>query len=139
VRRHPVVVRHRRPTNPRRRNSGRSGSHARAIAELRNSNLEILSKLDQPSTKFKINRLDLWRERIARPTIIFGFLGYEMSSPNFFKSMLPPETMATIGPWPALPVNAAASGSAPAPSEMIRAFSAMIRIARFVSSRLTTT
>ena len=61
-----------------------------------------------------------------------------ISSQNFFMSILPPETIATIGPLPALPVSAAATGSAPAPSEMIRAFSAMSRIARFVSSRLTT-
>ena len=37
-----------------------------------------------------------------------------------------------------LPLSAAASGSAPAPSEMIRAFSAIMRIALRVSSRLTT-
>src|ERR1700730_6498717 len=52
--------------------------------------------------------------------------------------MLPLETMATIGPSPDLPDNAAASASAPAPSEMIRTFSAMSRIASFVSLGLTT-
>jgi hypothetical protein len=57
---------------------------------------------------------------------------------NFFRSTFPPETIATIGPWPAFPVNAAASASAPAPSAMTRAFSASSRIAFFVSSRLTT-
>ena len=41
--------------------------------------------------------------------------------------MLPPETTATIGPLPAFPVNAAAAGRAPAPSEMIRVFSAINR------------
>src|SRR5262245_9115328 len=47
-----------------------------------------------------------------------------ISSVNFFRSMLPPETTQTIGPLPALPVSAAASGRAPAPSAMTRAFSA---------------
>src|SRR5439155_1697120 len=61
-----------------------------------------------------------------------------MSSENFSRSILPPETTATIGPDPALPVSAAARASAPAPSAMTRAFSAMSRMARFVSSRLTT-
>ncbi len=61
-----------------------------------------------------------------------------MSSQNFFESMLPPETMATIGPGPALPVNAAATASAPAPSAMTRLFSARSRIARRTSSRPTT-
>ena len=46
--------------------------------------------------------------------------------------------MQTIGPFPAFPLNAAASGNAPAPSEMTRAFSAINRIAFLVSSRLTT-
>ncbi len=36
------------------------------------------------------------------------------SSANFCKSMLPPDTIATIGPEPAFPVNAAARGRAPA-------------------------
>src|SRR5207247_8976531 len=49
-----------------------------------------------------------------------------------------PETTATIGPFPALPLSAAASGSAPAPSEIIRAFSASSRIAFLVSLRVTT-
>ena len=61
-----------------------------------------------------------------------------ISSQNLFRSMLPPETMATIVPLPAFPVSAAASGNAPAPSEMTRAFSAISRIALFVSSRVTT-
>src|ERR1051325_2529302 len=52
--------------------------------------------------------------------------------------MFPPETMATMGPWPALPVRAAAKASAPAPSAMTRTFSAMRRIARFTSSSVTT-
>src|SRR5476651_26916 len=56
-----------------------------------------------------------------------------INSQNFLRSIFPPETIATIGPGPAFPVNAAASGKAPAPSEMIRAFSAMSRIAFFVS------
>ena len=64
--------------------------------------------------------------------------GQAMSSKNFFKSILPPEMMATIGPLPALPLSAAATGRAPAPSEMMRARSAISRIAFFVSSRLTT-
>src|SRR5205823_8910297 len=61
-----------------------------------------------------------------------------ISSENFFKSIFPPDTIATIGPSPALPVNAAASGNAPAPSAITRAFSAIKRIAAFVSSRVTT-
>src|SRR5262249_47263954 len=62
----------------------------------------------------------------------------EINSQNLFRSMLPPETIATIGPLPAFPLRAAARGRAPAPSEMTRAFSAMRRIAFFVSSRVTT-
>ena len=42
------------------------------------------------------------------------------------------------GPAPASPVSAAASGRAPAPSAMIRAFSAISRMARRVWSRVTT-
>src|ERR1700727_517019 len=42
----------------------------------------------------------------------------EMRSQNFDMSTLPPETTATIGPGPALPVRAAASDSEPAPSAM---------------------
>ena len=61
-----------------------------------------------------------------------------INSQNFFMSMLPPETMATIGPLPAFPVSAAATGKAPAPSEMILVFSAINRIAYIVSSKLTT-
>jgi hypothetical protein len=52
--------------------------------------------------------------------------------------MLPPETTATIGPGPAFPVSAAASDNEPAPSAMTRAFSASMRIASLVCSRLTT-
>src|ERR1044072_5216361 len=52
--------------------------------------------------------------------------------------MFPPDTMATIGPWPALPVRAAANASAPAPSAMTRTFSATRRIARFYSSSVST-
>ena len=48
-----------------------------------------------------------------------------ISSLNFFRSTLPPETMQAIGPSPAWPVSAAASGNAPAPSEITRAFSAI--------------
>ena len=48
------------------------------------------------------------------------------------------ETTQTIGPSPALPVSAAASDRAPAPSAIARDFSAISRIARQVSSRLTT-
>src|SRR5256886_8794492 len=61
-----------------------------------------------------------------------------INSENFSRSILPPETMATRGPLPALPVSAAARLSAPAPSAMTRAFSARSRIARFTSSRVTT-
>src|ERR1700726_1267185 len=61
-----------------------------------------------------------------------------ISSQNFFKSMFPPETMATIGPLPALLVSAAASGKAPAPSAITRAFSAIKRIAALVSFKVTT-
>ena len=61
-----------------------------------------------------------------------------ISSQNLLRSMLPPETIATIGPLPAFPPSAAATGKAPAPSEIIRAFSAIKRIAFFVSSKLTT-
>src|SRR5207237_2724752 len=64
--------------------------------------------------------------------------GNLISWQNFSRSMLPPETIATIGPLPTFPVNAAASGSAPAPSEIILAFSAISRIAFCVSFRLTT-
>src|SRR5437870_8032649 len=52
--------------------------------------------------------------------------------------MLPPETTATIGPLPALPLSAAATDKAPAPSAITRVFSANNRIARLVSSKLTT-
>src|SRR2546430_9580786 len=52
--------------------------------------------------------------------------------------MLPPETTATIGPLPALPLSAAATDNAPAPSAITRLFSASNRIARLVSSKLTT-
>src|SRR5436190_2199554 len=38
-----------------------------------------------------------------------------MSSKNLSRSMLRPETTATIGPLPALPLKAAATDSAPAP------------------------
>lgn len=72
----------------------------------------------------------VWRRRQATQMLI--------SSENFCRSMFPPETIATIGPRPALPVRAAASGRAPAPSEMTRDFSAISRIARRVSSRVTT-
>ena len=54
------------------------------------------------------------------------------------RSIFPPETIATIGPGPAFPVSAAASGSAPAPSLMTRAFSAISRIACLVCSSVTT-
>src|SRR5262249_28236146 len=62
-----------------------------------------------------------------------GVFHCAMSSQNLLRSMLPPETIATIGPLPTFLLSAAASGNAPAPSEMIRAFSAMNRIACFVS------
>src|SRR5205809_6407194 len=68
----------------------------------------------------------------------FGHTAAAINSENFSRSMLPPETMATTGPLPTLPVSAAARPSAPAPSAITRAFSAMRRMARFVSSRLTT-
>src|SRR2546422_10229748 len=68
----------------------------------------------------------------------FGHTAAAINSENFSRSILPPETMATIGPGPALPVSAAARPSAPAPSAMTRAFSAIRRIARFTSSRVTT-
>src|SRR5580765_8818761 len=61
-----------------------------------------------------------------------------ISSENFFRSIFPPDTMATIGPCPAFPVSAAATGRHPAPSAMIHAFSALNRMALFVSSRVTT-
>src|SRR6266403_3626674 len=62
----------------------------------------------------------------------------EINSQNFCKSMLPPEIIATIGPLPAFPLNAAATGKAPAPSAMTRTFSANSRIAFLVSLRVTT-
>src|SRR5204862_5143538 len=62
----------------------------------------------------------------------------EINSQNFCRSILPPEMIATIGPLPAFPLKAAATGKAPAPSAMTRAFSANSRIAFFVSSRVTT-
>src|SRR5207244_3669498 len=61
-----------------------------------------------------------------------------ISSKNLSRSTLPPETTATIGPLPALPLNAAATDNAPAPSAITRLFSASNRIACLVSSRLTT-
>ena len=70
--------------------------------------------------------------------ISLGAFYKSINSQNFFRSTLPPETIQTIGPFPAFPLNAAASGRAPAPSAMMRAFSAIIRIARRVPSRLTT-
>src|SRR5213594_162667 len=68
----------------------------------------------------------------------FGHTAAAINSENFSRSMLPPETMATTGPLPTLPVSAAARPSAPAPSAITRAFSAMRRMARFTSSRVTT-
>src|SRR5580704_9940904 len=59
-------------------------------------------------------------------------------SQNLAMSMLPPETTATIGPWPAFPVSAAANDNDPAPSATTRAFSANMRIASLVCSKLTT-
>ena len=59
------------------------------------------------------------------------------SSANLARSILPPETMQTIGPSPAWPVSAAASDNAPAPSEMVRVFSAIRRIAARVWSSET--
>src|SRR5207249_10780061 len=52
---------------------------------------------------------------------LFKFVGESqwacaINSQNLLRSMLPPETTATIGPLPAFPLSAAASGSAPAPS-----------------------
>ena len=61
-----------------------------------------------------------------------------ISSKNLSRSMLPPEMIATMGPGPAFPVSAAATESAPAPSEITLAFSAISRMAFLVSSRLTT-
>src|SRR5436190_8664819 len=61
-----------------------------------------------------------------------------ISSKNLSRSILPPETTATIGPLPALPLSAAATDNAPAPSAITRVFSAISRIALFVSSKLTT-
>src|SRR6516165_719700 len=52
-----------------------------------------------------------------------------INSQNLVRSMLPPETIATIGPLPAFLFSAAATGNAPAPSEITRAFSARSRIA----------
>src|ERR1700683_359188 len=66
------------------------------------------------------------------------FIGADTRSQNLAISMLPPETTATIGPAPALPGSAAASDNDPAPSAMTRAFSASMRIASLVCSRLTT-
>src|ERR1700761_3922573 len=64
--------------------------------------------------------------------------GRAIRSQNFGKSMLPPDTTATMGPWPAFPVSAAARDKDPAPSAMMRVFSAIKRIASFVSCKLTT-
>ena len=61
-----------------------------------------------------------------------------MSSLNAVKSMLPPDTITTIGPGPAFPVRAAARGRAAAPSLITRTCSAIRRIACFVSFKLTT-
>src|SRR5262249_24122140 len=72
------------------------------------------------------------------PTADNPRLQRSINSQNFLRSIFPPEMMATIGPSPAFPVNAAASDNAPAPSETMRAFSASKRIALRVSSRLTT-
>jgi catechol 2,3-dioxygenase-like lactoylglutathione lyase family enzyme len=80
---------------------------------------EALGLVDGDRPPFDFPGAWLWLE--GRAVVI--------SSQNFLRSILPPETMATIGPLPALPVSAAASGNAPAPSEMIRAFSAISRIA----------
>jgi len=67
-----------------------------------------------------------------------GHTAAAINSENFGRSILPPDTMATTGPGPALPVSAAARPSAPAPSAMTRAFSAMRRMALFTWSRVTT-
>src|SRR5579863_9327737 len=64
--------------------------------------------------------------------------GEDKRSQNLAMSMLPPETTATIGPAPAFPVSAAASDNDPAPSATTRAFSASMRIASLVCSKLTT-
>src|SRR5437868_5880006 len=51
--------------------------------------------------------------------------------------MLPPETTHTIGPSRCSSLSAAASDSAPAPSAMVRDFSAMSRIASAVCLSVT--
>src|SRR5262249_24799732 len=67
-----------------------------------------------------------------------GARRYNTNSANFFRSMLPPEITATMGPSPALPLSAAATPSAPAPSAMTRTFPATRRMARRTSSSVTT-
>src|SRR5207247_10775192 len=50
----------------------------------------------------------------------------------------PPQTTPTVGALPPLPLNAAATDKAPAPSVITRLYSASNRIACLVSSKLTT-
>src|SRR6266404_2138333 len=89
----------------------------------------IRIRSNTPRKELKHNR--------GRPFSLIQLADDPISSQNFLRSMLPPETMATIGPLPAFPVNAAATDRAPAPSEMIRVFSAINRIDFFVSSKVT--
>src|SRR3954466_13330344 len=87
---------------------------------------------------FTIHASTLQRVHQSRPPLRRAHATDSISSQNFFRSKFPPDTTHTIGPLPALPVRAAASDSAPAPSEMTRTFSAIRRIAFFVSSSVTT-
>ena len=61
-----------------------------------------------------------------------------VSAANFARSMLPPDTTATILPRPARPLSAAATAQPAAPSAMTRARSATRRIAWAASSSETT-